>query len=197
MTQGRKKLKGWGRYSPFCFLNACWMCAKTFMSNSALVYEPKCGGRGEVAGPGSQPMSTSVHRSPNKLWKPNSIFNLWSGTSTAAGALASAEALATAEIRRQQQRKLQQQQGQQPHKRELVNRGTATTAGPPKNGGNRMLTTVEMPKPAGELATAAGRPDWPFHCLIAALIGSDWLFLYMVAAMLDLIGRTTAWYLFR
>ncbi len=32
------------------------------------------GGRGEVAG--SQPMSTAVHRSPNKLWRSNSIFNL-------------------------------------------------------------------------------------------------------------------------
>ncbi len=25
----------------------------------------------------SQPMSTSAHRSPNKLWRSNSIFNLW------------------------------------------------------------------------------------------------------------------------
>ncbi len=32
-------------------------------------------GRGGVAG--SQPMSTAVHRSPNKLWISNSIFNLW------------------------------------------------------------------------------------------------------------------------
>jgi hypothetical protein len=31
----------------------------------ALVYEPKCGGREGV--PGSQPMSTAVRRSPNKL----------------------------------------------------------------------------------------------------------------------------------
>ncbi len=43
-------------------------------NNSALVYEPKCwGGGGEVAG--SQPMSTAVHRSPNKLWRSNS--NVW------------------------------------------------------------------------------------------------------------------------
>ncbi len=41
----------------------------------ALVYEPKCGGRGGVAG--SQPMSTAVHQEPNKLWTSNSIFNLW------------------------------------------------------------------------------------------------------------------------
>ncbi len=45
-------------------------------TNSALVYEPKCEERGGVAG--SQPMSTAVHRSPNKLWRSNSIlFNLW------------------------------------------------------------------------------------------------------------------------
>ncbi len=33
------------------------------------------GGRGGVAG--SQPMSTAVHRSPKKLLRYNSIFNLW------------------------------------------------------------------------------------------------------------------------
>jgi hypothetical protein len=41
----------------------------------SLVNEPNCGGRGGVAG--SQPMSTAVHRSPNKLWRSNSIFNPW------------------------------------------------------------------------------------------------------------------------
>jgi hypothetical protein len=40
------------------------------LTNSALVCEHKCGGRGGVAG--SQPMSTAVHRSPNKLWRSNS-----------------------------------------------------------------------------------------------------------------------------
>ncbi len=39
-----------------------------------LVYECKCGGMEGVAG--SQPMSTAVHRSPNKLKRSNSIFNL-------------------------------------------------------------------------------------------------------------------------
>ncbi len=34
------------------------------------------GERGGVAG--SQLMSTAVHRSPNKLWRSNAIFNLWS-----------------------------------------------------------------------------------------------------------------------
>jgi hypothetical protein len=47
----------------------------SWLTNSALVYEPKCGGREGVAG--SQPMSTALHRSPNKLWRSNSIFNLW------------------------------------------------------------------------------------------------------------------------
>ncbi len=34
------------------------------------IYEPKCGGRGGAEG--------TVHRRPNKLWRSNSIFNLWS-----------------------------------------------------------------------------------------------------------------------
>ncbi len=50
-------------------------CRLSWLTNSALVYEPECGGSGGVAG--SQPMSTAVHRSPNKLWRSNSIFNLW------------------------------------------------------------------------------------------------------------------------
>jgi hypothetical protein len=35
------------------------------------VFEPKCEGRGGVAG--SQPISTAVFRSPNKLWRSNYI----------------------------------------------------------------------------------------------------------------------------
>ncbi len=46
----------------------------SWLISSALVFEPKCGGRGGVAGP--QPMNTAVHRSPNKLWRSNSVFNL-------------------------------------------------------------------------------------------------------------------------
>jgi hypothetical protein len=42
---------------------------------SSLKYEPKCGGGGGGV-PGSQPMSTAVHRSPNNPWISNSIFNL-------------------------------------------------------------------------------------------------------------------------
>ncbi len=37
----------------------------SWLTDSALVYEPKLGGEGGVVG--SQPMSTAVHRSPNKL----------------------------------------------------------------------------------------------------------------------------------
>jgi hypothetical protein len=48
-------------------------CRLPSVTNSALVYEPKSG-EGGVAG--SQPISTAVHRSPNKLWRSNSIFNL-------------------------------------------------------------------------------------------------------------------------
>jgi hypothetical protein len=52
-------------------------CRLSWLTNSALVYEPKRGGRGGVAG--SQPLSTAVQRSPNKLWRSYSIFNLWVG----------------------------------------------------------------------------------------------------------------------
>ncbi len=40
-------------------------CRLSWLTSSALGYEPKCGGQGAVAG--SQPTSTAVHRSPNKL----------------------------------------------------------------------------------------------------------------------------------
>ncbi len=46
----------------------------SWLTNIALVYEPKCGGRGGVAG--SHTMSTAVHRSPNKLCRSHSITNL-------------------------------------------------------------------------------------------------------------------------
>ncbi len=52
-------------------------CRLSWLTNSALVDGPKCGGRGGVAGSHSQPMSAAVPRSPNKLWRSNSIFNLW------------------------------------------------------------------------------------------------------------------------
>ncbi len=44
-----------------------WPIAPSYMSQNA--------GGGGVAG--SQLMSTAVHRSPNKLWRSNSIFKLW------------------------------------------------------------------------------------------------------------------------
>ncbi len=47
----------------------------SWLTNSALVNKPRGGERGGVAG--CQPISTAVHRSPNKLWRSNSIFNLW------------------------------------------------------------------------------------------------------------------------
>ncbi len=40
-------------------------CCLSWPTNSALVYESNCGGMWGVAG--SQPISTAVHRSPNKL----------------------------------------------------------------------------------------------------------------------------------
>jgi hypothetical protein len=52
-------------------------CRLSWLTNSVFVYEPKCGRRGLT-----QPMSTAVHRSPNKLRKCNSIFNLWLQRST-------------------------------------------------------------------------------------------------------------------
>ncbi len=42
---------------------------------SWLLIEPKCWG---VLQGLSQSVQTAVHRSPNKLWRSNSIFNLWS-----------------------------------------------------------------------------------------------------------------------
>jgi hypothetical protein len=38
---------------------------------------PNAGGGGGVGVAGTQPMSTAVHRSPNKLWRFNSILKLW------------------------------------------------------------------------------------------------------------------------
>ncbi len=42
-------------------------CRLSWLANSALVYEPKCGGGGVAGVAGSQPMSTAVHRRPNEL----------------------------------------------------------------------------------------------------------------------------------
>ncbi len=48
-------------------------CCLSWLTNSALECETKCGGRGGGVA-GSQPMSTIVHRSPNKLRRSNSIL---------------------------------------------------------------------------------------------------------------------------
>ncbi len=50
-------------------------CRLSWLTNSALTYESKCGGKGGSSG--SQPMSTAAYRSPNKLWISTSIFNIW------------------------------------------------------------------------------------------------------------------------
>ncbi len=43
-------------------------CRLSWLTNSALLHEPKSGG-------GKLPVSSAVHRRPNKLWRSNSIFN--------------------------------------------------------------------------------------------------------------------------
>ncbi len=68
-------------------LASCWsnerLCTGGYKEMSILAYQKRpriwAQMRGEGGGgvAGSQPMSTPVHRSPNKLWRTNSIFNLW------------------------------------------------------------------------------------------------------------------------
>ncbi len=53
-------------------------CRLSLLTNSALGYEPKCGGRRGSCGVVANEYSC-VHRSPNKLWR--SIFNLWESCS--------------------------------------------------------------------------------------------------------------------
>jgi hypothetical protein len=53
-------------------------CRLSWLTKSALrVWAQMRGGEGV---PGSQPMSTAVHMSPNKVWRSNSLFNLWEKT---------------------------------------------------------------------------------------------------------------------
>ncbi len=49
-------------------------CRLSWLTNSALVYEPKCGGRGLW---GLSQWVQLYTWSPHKLWRSNSIFNLW------------------------------------------------------------------------------------------------------------------------
>ncbi len=50
-------------------------CRLPWLTNSALEYEPKCGGGG-CCGVSANECSCAAW-SPNKLWRSNSIFNLW------------------------------------------------------------------------------------------------------------------------
>jgi hypothetical protein len=55
-------------------------CLLSWLTNSSLVYESKCEGKGGVAGSQLKSIvSIAVHRSQNKLLRSNSIFNLWPG----------------------------------------------------------------------------------------------------------------------
>ncbi len=58
-----------------------WVYRLSWLTNSALLFEPKCGGRRGVAG-----VSANEH-TPNKLWIFNSIFNLWVSYSKKQGGL--------------------------------------------------------------------------------------------------------------
>ena len=52
-------------------------CRLSWLTNSALVYEPKCGGWGaEGYGVSANEYIQLFTWSPNKLWRSNSIFNL-------------------------------------------------------------------------------------------------------------------------
>jgi hypothetical protein len=53
----------WSQIKLLLFYSCLWATARglSWLTNSALVYEPKCGGEGV---PRSQPMSTAVHMEP-------------------------------------------------------------------------------------------------------------------------------------
>ncbi len=50
-------------------------CRQSWLTKSALVYDPKCGGG--VAGPRPMSKACTMHMEPNKLWRSISIFNLF------------------------------------------------------------------------------------------------------------------------
>ncbi len=54
-------------------------CRLSWLTNSALVYEPKCGGGGLLALVSANEYSCAYHVTwiPNKLWRTTSIFKLW------------------------------------------------------------------------------------------------------------------------
>ncbi len=49
-------------------------CRLSWLTNSAHVSEPKCGGRGDA---GLRQLLQLCTKSPSKFWRYNSIFNLW------------------------------------------------------------------------------------------------------------------------
>ncbi len=53
-------------------------CRLFWLTNSALVYDPKCGGGGRGCGASANKYSYVRTWSPNKLWRSNYIFNLCS-----------------------------------------------------------------------------------------------------------------------
>ncbi len=55
------------------FASVTKRCRLSWLTNSALVYEPKSGGWGRVAGPARWGLGTW---NPNKLWRSSSIFYL-------------------------------------------------------------------------------------------------------------------------
>ncbi len=52
-------------------------CRLSWLTNSALVYEPICGMKGELRGLRQWAQLYELNNRPNKLWRSNSIFNLW------------------------------------------------------------------------------------------------------------------------
>jgi hypothetical protein len=79
------KLKHATMFSLVCkvFLKMIWYgegvtkrCRLFLLANSAPSYMSKNAGRGGSSGVSASEY-TAVHRSPNKLWRSNSIFNLW------------------------------------------------------------------------------------------------------------------------
>ncbi len=61
-----------------CYHGVTRRCRLSWLTNSALVYESKCGGREGVCGVSANEYSCSHHViwSPNKLWRSNSILYL-------------------------------------------------------------------------------------------------------------------------
>ncbi len=59
----------------YCLAGGTKRCRLSWLTNSAVVNEPKCGGWGGGWVAGSQPMSTACTWSPNKLWRSTVQYN--------------------------------------------------------------------------------------------------------------------------